>query len=172
MMPLIKKLNLLILFLLFFQPVLSVWSADFFTSRELINKAKELDGQIVKYKGEVIGDILRRGNYAWVNVNDGQSAIGIWCKLNDIKDIRFIGKYKSRGDIVLVEGVLNRTCREHGGDLDIHANKITVVEPGFYLFHPIIRSRVILSLVLFFLTLMAGIFYKLRISWLSGREKS
>ncbi len=91
------------------------------SSTELINNAKQYDGKIVIYEGEVIGDIMKRGDFAWVNVNDGQSAIGIWINTSLVKDIVYTGSYKSVGDGVEVTGIFHRACPEHGGDLDIHA---------------------------------------------------
>ena len=100
------------------------------SSIELINNAKLYDGKIVTYEGEVIGDMMVRGNYAWINVNDGQNAIGIWTDKNLAKDILYTGSYKSKGDWIEITGVFQRACLEHGGDLDIHAQAIRKVRQG------------------------------------------
>jgi hypothetical protein len=110
------------------------------SSDELINNAKQYDGKTVVYEGEVIGDIMRRGDYAWVNVNDGQNAIGIWLNISLAKDIIYTGSYKSVGDAVEVTGTFNRACVEHGGDLDIHAQTIRKISSG-----RIIQERLNLS---------------------------
>jgi len=94
------------------------------SSSELINNAKQYDGKLVVYEGEVIGDIMVRADYAWMNVNDGMHAIGIWISGSLLKDIAYTGSYKSRGDEVEIVGVFRRACPEHGGDLDIHAQAI------------------------------------------------
>jgi hypothetical protein len=99
----------------FAQPVSSV---------ELINNAKLYDGKTVAYEGEVIGDIMVRGDYAWINLNDGVNAIGIWIPKTLIKDILYEGSYKSKGDWLEVTGTFSRSCAYHGGDLDIHAQAI------------------------------------------------
>jgi len=104
--------------------------AQAISSTELINNAKALDGQTVVYKGEVIGDVMRRGDFAWINVNDGQNAIGIWISTALTKQITFAGSYKSKGDIVEVTGIFHRACPEHGGDLDIHAQQMRLIEVG------------------------------------------
>lgn len=102
-------------------------------SAELINNAKRYDGKTVIYTGEVIGEVMERsgGMYAWANVNDGVNAIGIWLgkELTGIKNGN-IGSYKSRGDIIEIEGVFHRSCIEHGGDLDIHAVSLRKVKDG------------------------------------------
>ncbi|MDP2941664.1 MAG: DNA-binding protein [Candidatus Omnitrophota bacterium] len=91
------------------------------SSSELINNAGQYDGKTVTYAGEVIGDVMRRGNYAWLNVSDGKNAIGIWAPAGLIQDITLAGNYKIKGDTVEVSGEFSRSCPEHGGDLDIHA---------------------------------------------------
>lgn len=105
----------------FAQPILST---------ELINNAKQYDGKTVIYEGEVIGDIMVRGNYAWININDGNSAIGVWMNKSFTKDILYTGSYKSKGDGVKITGIFHRACPEHGGDLDIHAQAIRRINSG------------------------------------------
>ncbi len=100
------------------------------SSSELINNAKQYDGKAVVYEGEVIGDIMVRGDYAWININDGQNAVGIWTDKNLTKDILYTGSYKSKGDWIETTGIFQRACLEHGGDLDIHAQAIRKVRPG------------------------------------------
>lgn len=104
--------------------------AQSISSTELINNAKLYDGKIVIYAGEVIGDIMARGEYAWVNVNDGQNAIGIWLDKNLTKDISYTGSYRFKGDWLEISGVFQRACLGHGGDLDIHAQAIRKVRQG------------------------------------------
>ena len=98
--------------------------AQSISSIELINNAKLYDGKTVVYEGEVIGDVMVRGDYAWINLNDGLNAIGIWIPKTLIKDILYEGSYKSKGDWLEVTGTFSRSCAYHGGDLDIHAQAI------------------------------------------------
>ncbi|MDP2904864.1 MAG: DNA-binding protein [Candidatus Omnitrophota bacterium] len=104
--------------------------AQVLSSTELINSAKQYDGQEVVYQGEVVGEVMRRPPHAWVNVHDGLNAIGIWAGLSLIQDITYAGAYQVRGDIIEVIGVFHRACLEHGGDLDIHAANVTLKEGG------------------------------------------
>ena len=130
----IQKLKLLVLnfgfafFTLLF--TLRIVSAQSIPSNELINNAKQYDGKTVVYQGEMIGDIMKRGEFAWINVNDGVNAIGIWSDKTLIKDIVYAGSYKSAGDIIEIEGVFHNRCLEHGGDLDIHAQSIRKIKSG------------------------------------------
>lgn len=122
------KLTLIILFLVFSPQMIAF--AQSLNSSELIKNAKEYDGKLIIYSGEVIGDVMSRGEFAWVNINDGQNALGIWISVALAKEIKFTGNYKSRGDSLEVVGVFHRACLEHGGDLDIHANSLRKVASG------------------------------------------
>ena len=104
--------------------------AQVISSTELINNAKEYDGKTISYSGEVIGDILIRKDYAWINVNDGKNAIGIWVTKDLIKELQYVGSYSAVGDFVEATGIFHRSCLEHGGDLDIHAQAITKIKSG------------------------------------------
>ncbi len=105
------------------------------SSTVLINNAKDYDGKPVAYEGEAIGDIMKRGGYSWVNVNDGVNAIGIWVENSLRKDIAYTGTYKSKGDWLEISGVFHRACPEHGGDLDIHAQAIRKINSGCGISH-------------------------------------
>ncbi|MDD5669927.1 MAG: DNA-binding protein [Candidatus Omnitrophica bacterium] len=112
------------------------------TSLDLLNNAKKYDSKTVTYKGEVIGDVMIRGDYSWVHVNDGAMALGIWTPAVMIRDIRYAGDYHKHGDIVEVVGVFHRSCPEHGGDLDIHASEIKKITPGGLIIRPVSRKKI------------------------------
>jgi len=119
--------------------------AQALSSAELINNAKNYNGQIVVYRGEVIGDVMRRGKFAWVNVNDGKNAIGIWIEFSQTKDIIYTGSYKAKGDVIEVNGIFHRACPEHGGDLDIHAQESLILEKGAPLPERVSRTKKIVT---------------------------
>ncbi len=100
------------------------------SSTELINNAKDHDGKSVVYAGEVIGDVMARGDFAWVNVNDGENAIGIWLNKELAGEIQFAGSYHAKGDRLEIAGIFNRGCIQHGGDMDIHAQTVRTINPG------------------------------------------
>lgn len=125
---------LIVLTLLF--PV-AMASASEVTSTDLIENGLSLDGQTVVYSGEAIGEILRRGDHAWVNVSDGVNAIGIWIDLDMFASITAVGRYGQTGDTLRITGVFHRACQEHGGDLDLHAEQLTVVKTGSGKQHPV-----------------------------------
>ena len=152
----IKTLSLgLWLFLLFPQVLFAgVGSAD------LIEQSSAYDGKAVDYTGEVIGDLMARKNYAWINVNDGSNAIGIWSERALIPPIKYFGSYMNRGDTVLVHGVFHRSCPEHGGDMDIHASAIAIVATGEPITHGTSTSAVIAAVALVSTSLLAFVMFK------------
>ncbi|MEW5758827.1 MAG: DNA-binding protein [Candidatus Omnitrophota bacterium] len=123
-------------------------------SIDLIANAKEYDGKIVAFEGEVVGDIMVRKEYAWLSINDGLNAIGVWIKKDLIRDILYIGNYKVKGDLVEITGKFNRACPEHGGDLDIHAQSITKINSGKNISYILDVKTIFLAVGLFFLILL------------------
>ncbi|MDD3086961.1 MAG: DNA-binding protein [Candidatus Omnitrophica bacterium] len=120
----------LLLFIFFTGPLCFSSAAEHVSSVELINRASEYEARTVTYKGEVIAEVMRRGDFAWVNLHDGDNAIGIWVPLALIDEITYTGSYKAKGDIIEVSGIFHRACPEHGGDLDIHALSLRKIESG------------------------------------------
>ncbi len=135
-----------------------VWS-----SNELIEKAKELNGRKLNYRGELVTAILDRGENSWINLNDGYNAIGVWCKTSLLSGVKYTGDYKKRGDTIEVNGVFNRACSIHNGELDIHADTVKIVKKG-YLFVRVIDPKVVNSaIILFALTILAVAIFRKRL---------
>ncbi|MCK9594126.1 MAG: DNA-binding protein [Candidatus Omnitrophica bacterium] len=122
--------------------------AQVVSSADLIRRAKEYDGKSVVYQGEVIGDKMSRGKFVWINVHDGDNALGVWASEELAGNIRVTGAYKHRGDIIRVSGIFNRSCQKHGGDLDIHAQAIDKVSDGIKVKEKIsvVKARLVLIL--------------------------
>lgn len=99
-------------------------------SGQLIDRAKEYDGREIAYSGEVIGDILNAGDHVWLNVSDGGNAIGVWVPSGPAGEVRLAGRYSQIGDTIRVAGIFHRACPEHGGDMDLHADSITLLTRG------------------------------------------
>jgi len=125
-----KQITQIVILVIGYLLLLTSGYAQPISSTELINSAKQYEGKLIVYEGEVIGDIMKRGDYSWMNINDGQNAIGVWINNSLVKDIVYTGSYKSIGDGVEVTGIFNRACPQHGGDLDIHAQAIRKTSEG------------------------------------------
>ncbi len=140
-----KKILALLLFLLL--PIAAFAESSVVSSTDLINNASALDGQTVVYTGEVIGDIMQRGDHTWLNLSDGSNAIGIWAATDQLGSIAIPGRYDQVGDTVQVTGIFHRACRDHGGDMDIHAVQLQLIQQGHTITHPLSSVRLILAVV-------------------------
>ncbi len=115
-------------------------------SGTLLKEWERFDGREVVFRGEAVGDVMIRGDHAWVTLNDdhyslnalheagelrgGNSGIGVWLPASEAEKISRLGRHGSVGDYVEVVGVFHADCREHGGDFDIHATSLRVLQPG------------------------------------------
>jgi hypothetical protein len=97
---------------------------------QLVSRAKDFDARNIVVQGEVLGDLMQRGEYVWLNLMDDGTAIGVWARAKDLPEIGYLGGYWAKGDILRVEGIFHRACPDHGGDLDLHAVSITTVQKG------------------------------------------
>ncbi|MGQ9475170.1 MAG: hypothetical protein ACUVT4_03465 [Actinomycetota bacterium] len=115
-------------------------------SASLLQEWEKYNGREVVFRGEAVGDVMTRGDHAWLTVNDdpyslkalhdaeelrgGNSGIGVWLPVSEARRVTRLGRHGSVGDYVEVIGVFHADCREHGGDFDIHATSLRVLEPG------------------------------------------
>ena len=152
-----------VIFLIAYSLQLTAYGAEVLSSNELIENAKALDGNTVTYEGEVVTAILHRGDNSWVNLNDGFSAIGVWCRAADLKSVKFIGGYEYKGDVLRVEGIFNRACSIHGGEMDIHAKKIFIVKEGYGCAESMETRKLIFAAVLFLAILATVTIFRKRI---------
>lgn len=101
------------------------------TGGDLVSGDASLDGTTVRLEGEVISEQLAGGEgHVWVNVLFGDAAIGVWMPEEMAADIEVLGDWQHVGDTVAVTGVFHVACDQHGGDLDIHATDVTLLERG------------------------------------------
>jgi len=130
------------------------------SSKELIDDADIFDGRVVTYKGEAVTAILKRGEYSWINLNDGANAIGVWCKTSLLGEVKYLGDYKHKGDIVEVEGAFHRACPQHRGEMDIHAEKVRILRQGFNIKEDIDKKKMHAAAALLIITLFTVVFFK------------
>ncbi len=144
-------------------------------SATLVENANLWDGRTVSFKGEAIGEAMVRGEMAWLHLNDDAymeknieegAALGgynsghaVWVSAELAARVRFFGDFKHDGDIVRVTGIFNAACRDHGGDMDIHATSLEVVRPGYPVRHVVNLHRGLIAVLLFAL---AALLYGVR----------
>ncbi|HEB12368.1 MAG TPA: hypothetical protein ENI11_01685 [Actinobacteria bacterium] len=153
-------------------PALAVDSAT------LVNQSKRYDGKTVTFTGEVIGNVMKRSDGVWVNVNDdpysrqgrlfhlagfnrGQSVL---LPLGSADVIKRTGDYDNRGDLIEVQGIFREACPDHGGDMMIIAKTVRVVRPGFTLPHTISAEKISLALFWFVAAVTLALLWRWRLS--------
>jgi len=127
---------------------------------DLIENSKSIDNIKITLKGEAIGEAMNRGKYSWVNISDGSTAMGIWIESEQAKSIKNFGKYSYKGDIVEINGTFNRACAEHGGDMDVHAISVKIIDAGGIVTIPISNNKKNIALMLTVITLTLIFLYK------------
>ena len=128
--------------------VISASAAETIGINDIINNAEAYDKQTVIVQAEAIGEVLERGDYAWVNINDGTNAIGIWMTKTEAKTIVNFGDYKHIGDTLKITGVFSRNCTEHGGDVDIHCTSLEIVKNGYTVKNEISNTKMTIAFLL------------------------
>ncbi len=158
-----------IILILLFVLINTAAAVDLISSGELVEKSNFYNGKTILFRGEVIGEVMVREEGAWLNINDdaycqGSSKLmgynsgqSIWAKAEDVKIIKTCGDYFHTGDVVEITGVFNRACKKHGGDMDIHAQTVTLIQPGKKIEHSIKPWKILASIILFFLIVILSL---------------
>lgn len=167
-MPKKTVISFFFLMAMAFSPLPS-WAQDqLISSSTLVEEAKSRDGRTVCFMGEAIGEAMRRGNMCWIHLNDDaymwknieegtklggyNSGQAIWVRPELAAKIRFYGDYLYDGDVVKVTGIFHAACREHGGDMDIHAVQLEIVRVGYPIAHKVNHRRLLEGAFMFCLT--------------------
>lgn len=120
-----------------------------------------LDGRRVVHVGEVVGDVLRRGGGAWVQLNDdayalevgpfgahrerlgSSSGLAVWLPDGMHEQLGAPGRHGRRGDVVRVEGVFLRADPQDGGGMTVRATSLTVLAPSVATEEPLHTALVV-----------------------------
>jgi hypothetical protein len=152
-----------------------VSSAVAVNSAKLVEEAGQWNGRKIIFTGEVIGEHMVRGVKSWIHLNDDaymwknieegailsgyNSGHAIWVDAGLAAKITYYGDYLHEGDIVKVLGTFNSVCREHGGDMDIHADTLEIIRIGHPIAHIINFKRALLGIGLL---VVSGILFWIR----------
>jgi|GEM_PF-963332 len=145
------------------------------SSTTLVEEAAKWNGRKIIFTGEAVGEGMVRGLKCWIHVNDDaymwknieegaklggyNSGHAIWVDAGLARTITYYGNYLHEGDIVKVMGTFNSVCRDHGGDMDIHADTLEIVRIGHHVGHVINYKRAVLAVIMLGL---AGILFWVR----------
>ena len=152
-----KKILLAVTICIFFSLPTKV-NANTYSLNDLIENGKEFDKKEVTVKGEAIGEALERKDYTWININDTTNAMGVYMTKENANKVKIYGGYSKIGDTIQVSGNFNRACKEHGGDMDIHAKKVELVKKGEILNQTFPKDKVYIAAVSL---IMVAILYKI-----------
>ncbi|MCD2432501.1 MULTISPECIES: hydrolase [Paraeggerthella] len=130
------------------------------------------DNQTVQVTGEAIGDSIKEGldgRHRWITLSSpGDSAtITVYMSSEAAAKIDTFGAYDRKGSIVQVRGTFHLVCPEHEGLSDLHAEVVTVIEPGERKQDPFVFGTFVPGIVAVAIGLaMTGVFY-----WLRERQR-
>lgn len=138
--------------------------AGLVSSNELYDCPASYDGRLVRYRGEVVGAVLRRDDGAWLQLNDdvyageigplpahrdfrgGNAGVGVFVP-HDVADaITFVGGPDARGDILEVVGTFRRVDDDSEVTV-IRTRSGQVWREGGLLEDPPLRDRRVVALV-------------------------
>ena len=154
-------------FLLLFILAISLYPAEKVKIRELYENGEKYNGKAVIVEGEVIGDLMGKGEERWINIKDEfeDFAIGVVISKKEIEKIENFGRYRIKGDVIKVHGIYNINCIKHYGERDIHALNIEVIKKGEKYKEEVNIKKIYLSFLLLSITvLIAYLYHKERIS--------
>jgi hypothetical protein len=138
------------------------------SSSSLYDCPQTFDGSRIRYRGEVIGAVLRRQDGAWVHLNDdiyageigpviahrdfrgGNGGLGVFIPHSLAAQITHFGGPKQRGDIVEVVGRFHRVDEATGEVAILRATEGTVT-PGTPLELPFLPARRVVGIAMFLL---------------------
>lgn len=129
---------------------------------DLIKDSRVYDEKPIVIEAEVILEVLERDEYAWINVNDGSNAIGVYLPIEMTENISFFGDHSHIGDTVLIEGIFYRNCDEHGGELDIHATSLTILDKGYKVNREVSVWKFAIAFISFSISIIVLLIYRNR----------
>ncbi len=103
---------------------------------DLNNADISYNNEQVRITGEVVGDRIASeedpGMY-WITLNGTDSqggTISVLMSEAQANNIDSYGSYGSTGTIIRVKGTFHLACSTHEGIMDIHADTVSIVQPG------------------------------------------
>ncbi|CAN5121941.1 hypothetical protein BH20ACT9_BH20ACT9_09650 [soil metagenome] len=142
-------------------------------SASLLQCPQLYDGARVRYRGEVVTAVLRRGPRAWVQLNDDlygtrigplpghrnavglNSGMAVSIPAEVAADVSFVGDDRDQGDQLLVVGRYLRADPADGGGPTIQARRARIVRRGRVVAEPTSRARLLVAIGLGVVTIVA-----------------
>lgn len=131
--------------------------------QDMIAHPEPYDGQVVTIAGEAVGGGADSDASGHVLIQAGPAVVSVWAPVALTRRIRHIGRRYVQGDKVRVTGVFQWADAAHGGEQDILAMDITVVESGGVLRPAYEEMRSALMAVAWFAAGVAFVVWRWRI---------
>ncbi len=114
---------------------LSAESATAVTIARLSSADASLNGSLVSFRGEVVGEAVNSSSPGskWVVLQSGSpvaSSIEVLMANDQVALIENYGSYKVKGSTLLVTGIYRVADPDQDGELDVTAYVVNVVDPG------------------------------------------
>lgn len=134
---------------------------QFTTLAELLSASKKLDGKMVKFEGEAIGDVFNAGGkYRWLMVEDQGSALSVLVTQEQLSIVKNFGKYGVKGSRLMVTGVYHIADHDQAGELDVRAFELELLEDGGPVEQPIYWWKLIVGSFFFALAFALALWYR------------
>ena len=126
--------------------------------KSLLGASYRLDGKTVRFTGVATGAALAADDgHVWICVKSAGRSIGVLVDAEQAAQVTHFTDYTNEGDDIVVEGTFNRACAEHAGELEVHAENISVEAQGGPVERPVPGVRLVVAVVLALLALVATI---------------
>ena len=128
---------------------------------DLLSSRQDLDGQLVSFSGEAIGDLIKADSkHTWVMLEDQGYGLSVLMRNEDADKIEHLGKYGVRGSILQVVGVYHIADPDQAGELDVVARSVSLVESGYSYEEPVHWWKLILGLIFLGAALGLSLLYR------------
>ncbi len=145
-----------LIFMIFFVSVIFAMP----TISDMISNPGIYNGKFLTVQGQAVGSVMRRGDYAWVNMTDGTQTLGFWMTYSLARQIKYTASYDFKGDLLTVEGTFVAMSLKHDGDMEFDVSKIVKIIPGEKIVHTIDFDRIIFLIVISVIALFLWILKK------------
>ncbi len=161
------KLNKMCFYFLFFFLAIAGYTQDSRVSlEELINNPDKYDQKSVSFKAEIIGDpLFEAGGGHWLNFSADGYYLGVFTQdASLVEKIKHWGSYQEKGDIIEVQGVFYKNCRQYNKRF-LHLTSLEVAKEGGKTEHLVLPEKKRFAFLSFVICLTMGLIYFIKVRW-------
>ena len=97
----------------------------------LASADESLDGKLVTFRGEVVGEPVNVTGGKWVQLQSADDSYILVAMTDELASaIENVGSYQTRGTTLQVTGIFRLADPDRMGDMDVTAYQVRVVDPG------------------------------------------